>query len=272
MGFAERELTTVIVTHNSAAVLPDCLAALEECSSGQVLVVDNASSDGSVDLARDAGAEVYALNQNYGFARAVNYGARAARSPFLCFLNPDCIVNAGLLEVAAQLLHQQGRCVVVPDFLHDDGTIVRGCQPGYTWQKILADMIEINRGWSRIVRLIKRLPDYDAKSWHWPLCACAFISRDLFFDAGGFDERYFLYMEDVEFGLAIARLGGNVMTLDFTVPHHAQLGSSIDCNHRINLLNAARMQYARRYYGVCFERFLFMLIPKNKRMTQQGNN
>ncbi len=133
-------------------------------------------------------------------------------------------------------------------------------------------MIEINRGWSRIVKLIKLLPDYDTKSWQWPLCACAFISRDLFLEAGGFDERYFLYMEDVEFGLAITRLGGNVMTLDFTVQHHAQLGSSIDCNHRINLLNAARMQYARRHYGACFERLLFMLIPKNKRMTQQGHN
>ena len=85
MGFAERELTTIIVTHNSAAVLPDCLASLESCWAGPVLVVDNASSDNSVDLARASGAEVHELSQNRGFARAANHGARAAQSEFLCF-------------------------------------------------------------------------------------------------------------------------------------------------------------------------------------------
>ena len=271
MGFAERELTTVIVTHNSAAVLTDCLASLKACSAGHVLVVDNASRDGSVALARDGGAEVYVLNQNYGFAYAVNYGARMAQSPFLCFLNPDCLVDARLLEIASPLLRKHGRCVAVPDFLHDDGTIVQGCQPGYTWKKILADIIEVNRGWSRIVQLIKRLPDYHTQSWQWPLCACAFISRDFFFEAGGFDEQYFLYMEDVELGLAITQLGGNVMRLDSRVRHHAQRGSSASSAYRIKLLNTARLQFARRHYGIFFERLLRIFLPDNGRAAAHGD-
>ncbi len=125
MGFSKRELTTLIVTHNSAAVLPDCLAALEACSAGQVLVVDNASSDGSVELARDAGAEVYALNQNYGFARAVNYGARAARSPFLCFLNPDCIVDAGLLRLPRNYSESTGVALQCPIFFTTTGRLLK---------------------------------------------------------------------------------------------------------------------------------------------------
>ena len=201
MGFAEGELTTIIVTHNSALVLADCLAALAGCSAGQVLVVDNASSDNSVELARAAGAQVHELGYNLGFARAANHGARVAQSEFLCFLNPDCIVEAGLPQIAAQALRQNARCVALPDFLHEDGTIVRGCQPGYTWKKLLADIIDTNRGWPRVVKLIKRLPEYDDRNWQWPLCACAFIPRDLFFEAGGFDEQYFLYMEDVELGM-----------------------------------------------------------------------
>ena len=152
----------------------------------------------------------------------------------------------------------------MPEFIHDDGTVVRGGQPGYTWKKMLADIIETNRGWPRVVRLLKRLPGYDARSWQWPLCACAFIARDLFFEAGGFDEQYFLYMEDVELGLAIARAGGSVAAIDATVRHHAQLGSSVSSARRLVLLNAARLQYARRHYGACFERLLRMLIPEHR--------
>lgn len=265
MGFAERELTTIIVTHNSAAVLPDCLASLESCRVEPVLVVDNASSDNSVDLARAAGAQVHELSRNNGFARAANHGARAARSEFLCFLNPDCIVESGLLEIAAQALRQRERCVALPDFLHDDGRIVRGCQPGYTRKKILADIIETNRGWPLVVRVLKYLPGYDARSWQWPLCACAFIARDFFFEAGGVDEQYFLYMEDVEFGLSIARAGGAVKALESTVRHHARLGSSVSSARRTVLLNTARLQFARRHYGVFFERMLRMLMSGNRR-------
>jgi GT2 family glycosyltransferase len=270
VGFAEKELTTIIVTHNSAAVLPDCLASLKSSAAGPVLVVDNASSDNSVDLARAAGAEVRELSQNEGFARAANRGARAAQAEFLCFLNPDCIVEAGLFKIAARVLRQQGRCVALPDFLHDDGRIVRGCQPGYTRKKILADIIENNRGWPLVVRLLKSLPGYDARSWQWPLCACAFISRDLFFEAGGFDEQYFLYMEDVELGLSIARAGGAVAALDSTVHHRAQLGSSVSPARRMVLLNTARLQYARRHYGAFFERMLRMLMPEYRRTAVEG--
>lgn len=270
MGFAERELTTIIVTHDSALVLPDCLASLKGCSAGTVLVVDNASRDNSVELARSAGAEVHELSQNNGFARAANHGARAARSPFLCFMNPDCIVEAALLESAAQVLRQRGRCVALPDFLHDDGRIVRGCQPGYTWKKMLADIIENNRDWPRVVRLLKRLPGYDAQDWQWPLCACVFIARDLFFEAGGFDEEYFLYMEDVELGLSIARVGGKIAPLDSLVRHRAQLGSSVSPARRMVLLNNARLHYARRHYGACFEGLLRMLMPEHRRTAAGG--
>ena len=271
MGFAEGELTTIIVTHNSALVLANCLAALAGCSAGQVLVVDNASSDNSVELARAAGAKVHELGYNLGFARAANHGARVAQSGFLCFLNPDCIVEAGLLQMAAQALRQNARCVALPDFLHENGTIVRGCQPGYTWKKILADIIDNNRGWPRVVKLIKRLPEYDDRNWQWPLCACAFISRDLFFEAGGFDEQYFLYMEDVELGESIVRAGGAIVALNSTVRHHARLGSAVSHARRMALLNKARLQYARRHYGKCFERLLRILMPQSRLMAIEGD-
>jgi len=268
-GFAEGELTTVIVTYDSAEVVAQCLASLRCCSAGTVLVVDNASSDNSVELARAAGVGVHVLDRNHGFAVAANYGARAARSRFLCFLNPDCFVEAELLKTAATALRQDGRCIALPSFLHDDGVVIPGCQPGYTWKKLLADIIENNRHWPRVLRLLKGLPGYDSGSWKWPLCACAFIPRDLFLEVGGFDERYFLYMEDVELGLSISRIGGTVVALDSTVRHRSQTGSSVNPGRRLSLLNRARLQFARRHYGAFFEWLLRRVMPARRRVAAE---
>ena len=263
MRIDQKDVTTVIVTYNSAPVLTDCISSLKKCSSGPVIVIDNASSDCSVQIAREACVEVHELSQNYGFAFAANYGASAAQSPYLCFLNPDCIIDVSLLESAAETLSKSKRCVAVPDFIHDDGQIVKGCQPGYTWIKLLADCIENNRNWPRFVNILKCLPGYNSKQWQWPLCACAFCSKEFFFEVGGFDAKYSLYMEDVELGNSIYQLGGTIESLDTRVIHHAHKGSTICAERRLMLLNRARLQYARKHYGAIFERVLHMFINKN---------
>jgi GT2 family glycosyltransferase len=103
------------------------------------------------------------------------------------------------------------------------------------------------------------------------LCACAFIPRVLFFEAGGFDEQYFLYMEDVELGESIVRAGGAIVAINSTVRHHARLGSAVSHARRMALLNKARLQYARRHYGKCFEKLLRMLMPQNRLMAIEGD-
>jgi len=263
MRIDQKEITTVIVTYNSADALADCLSSLKKCSSGPLMVVDNASSDCSVQIARAAGVEVHELRQNYGFAYAANYGASAAQSPYLCFLNPDCVFDINLFETVSEILSKNERCVAIPDFIHDDGQIVRGRQPGYTWIKVLADCIENNRDWPRVVNMLKCLPGYNSKHWQWPLCACAFISKNFFFEVGRFNTSYFLYMEDVELGNAICQLGGTIESLGTKVYHHAHTGSRISATRRMMLLNRARLQYARKHYGEFFERVLHMVINKN---------
>lgn len=268
-GFAEGELTTIIVTYNSGDVLSQCLASLQSASTGPVLVVDNASGDASVALARAAGVEVLALDRNHGFAVAANLGARAARSRHLCFLNPDCFLEPEVLAHAAQALRGDRRCMALPSFRHHDGQVIPGCQPGYTWKKLLADIIENNRRWPRLLRLLKGLPGYHAGAWQWPLCACAFIPRELFLEVGGFDEGYFLYMEDVELGLSISRAGGTIAALGTAVRHHSQTGSSVRPDRRLALLNRARLQFARRHYGACFAWVLRRVLPEPRRRAAE---
>ena len=102
MSAASRPLVSVvIVTYDSAAVLPGCLESLEATAEVEIecVVVDNASADDSAAIARRAGATVIENERNEGFGRACNRGAAAARGEVIVLLNPDTTVTSDWLAI-----------------------------------------------------------------------------------------------------------------------------------------------------------------------------
>jgi len=104
-------VTVVIVTWESAQVLPDCLDSLaaQTLTPESIVVVDNASSDGCAELARRSGCEVIANRENLGFCRASNQGWERARGGAVLFLNPDVVLDPGYLEAATAGLQEGPR-------------------------------------------------------------------------------------------------------------------------------------------------------------------
>ncbi|RLT46374.1 MAG: glycosyltransferase, partial [Chloroflexi bacterium] len=97
------QLSIIIVTHNSAGVIGACLTSLYRSDPAlalEVIVVDNASSDGTANLVQQqfANARVIAANGNIGYAAGNNLGFAAARAPWLLMLNPDTEARAGALQ------------------------------------------------------------------------------------------------------------------------------------------------------------------------------
>lgn len=241
-------VTVVIVTHQSAATLAACLRSLEGLGDLSVRVVDNASADASREIALRHGAAVQALDRNVGFAAGSNRGAEDVFAGLLCFLNPDCLLTPAAVDAARTALAGRTAACAVPDF-EQSGGIVAGRQPGYTWRKVLADTMEDN-GRLRIVRRwLRGHPRHHDQGWHWPLGTCLFVPAAFFHHVGGFDERYFLYMEDVEFGLQVSRHGGEIIALPVRLSHGGMQGADVDPGKRRRLLNAARVGFARRHYG-----------------------
>lgn len=241
-------VTVVIVTHQSAAVLGPCLESVRGLGDVSVRVVDNASTDASRDIARRCGADVTALERNVGFAAAANRGAEGVATGLLCFLNPDCLLTAEAVRVAREALGACRACCGVPDF-DQWGTVVPGRQPGYTWRKVLADVLEGRRRLRFVSRWLRRHPRHHDPGWHWPLGTCLFVPADYFQAVGRFDERYFLYMEDVEFGMQVSRAGGAVIGLPVRLRHVGMQGSTISPGRRQRMLDDARIRFARRHYG-----------------------
>jgi GT2 family glycosyltransferase/acetyltransferase-like isoleucine patch superfamily enzyme len=120
-------VSVVIVTYNSASDIEACLSALERSSGPvrlQTVVVDNASTDGTVELvARHPEVELVALDRNTGYAEGVNRGVQSATEDLVVLLNPDCVVDPTCVATLADHLHRhQGVGVAAANLRNVDGT------------------------------------------------------------------------------------------------------------------------------------------------------
>jgi N-acetylglucosaminyl-diphospho-decaprenol L-rhamnosyltransferase len=251
-----KDLTAIMVTYQSADVIEDCLRNLEALELRRWIVVDNASADGSASRASAAGAEVISLPQNLGFGTAMNAGIRAARTKWVVLLNPDCRMTPEVLQAFRAAAKETEGALFVPDFQEEKRPRVSGLQPGYTRLKLWVDLLENNAWNAWWGRLCRCWPGFDDFRWQWPIGACLFVERHAFLSGGGFDERLFLYMEDVELGRQWCLRGLPILRLDAVVPHQGEGGSRLEYRQRRAILDAGRLRYARLRYGAGFERFL----------------
>lgn len=196
-------IDVISVSFNSCAHLSDCIGHVLKHPGFTCVVVDNASSDDSVDLALRAGATVVSNPANLGYAAAANIGARHALSSPLLFLNPDGVLTPAAAHAVREASVAEPETCWVPDYEQGGGT-VKGVQKGYTRLKVVADVLEsagIPPVW---IHRLRRMPWHHAPDRSWPLGACMLIGRREFERIGGFNETYFMYMEDVDMGEKLA--------------------------------------------------------------------
>lgn len=194
-------ISVILVTYNNCGTTLACLASLYAHHAGagfEVILVDNASADDTVHEVRQAFPAVRVLAQsgNFGFGAANNIGARAARGETLLFLNNDTCFTAPLLEELAGVLHAHAGCsAVAPRLVDPDGTfqVSVGFMPsilGERRTKHLQDSCALSD--AAALREAQRSdPD-------WVTAAALMVRADAFRNVGGFDERFFMYFEDVD--------------------------------------------------------------------------
>jgi GT2 family glycosyltransferase len=197
-------LSVVIVTFNSAECLARCLDSLSGARA-EIIVVDNASADDSVGIARQRGAGVIANSQNLGFAAACNQGARAAGGEYLLFLNPDTVLLGGLPEMIGALERDPmagaaGGLLVDPSGNPQRGFTLRRLP---TFAALAFEVLLINRIWpgnpvNRRYRCLDARLDI-AQEAEQPPGACLLVRRQALEKAGHWDEAFYpLWFEDVD--------------------------------------------------------------------------
>lgn len=212
-GRLPTSVSVVVVSYSVRPLLRGCLASLREAD--EVVVVDNASSDGSAAMVRDEfpGVRLIPLAENRGFSAAVNIGARATTGSLILLLNPDAkVLPGGIDAMRRQMQRRPDAAAIGCRQVDDNGDFQLTIGPPPSLLLELVRMVvqrRLDGGDRRLARGLDRLLSR-SRAVPWVAGSCLVVRREAFEGVGGFDERFFLFFEDIDFCLRLPAQGGRV--------------------------------------------------------------
>jgi N-acetylglucosaminyl-diphospho-decaprenol L-rhamnosyltransferase len=262
------DLDIVIVNWNTGHRLRDCLQSISHANSsasfslGQCVVVDNASEDASAD-----GLDGFPLplervrnHENKGFAYACNQGAKGGRSEYILFLNPDLRLFPDSLVKALQFLEGMGNervGILGIQLVDENGVIQRNAARFATPKSLFHQMLGLDRLSPR------RFPSHFMTDWDHKenrevdqVTGAFFLVRRKLFDAlNGFDERFFMYFEDLDFAYRARQAGWSSFFLADAQAFHFGGGSSSQVKaKRLFYVLRSRVLYVGKHFGAASAR------------------
>lgn len=209
-------VSAVIVNYNAGEHILRCVRTLRADGISEIVVADNASSDGSVEalVAADPDVVVVATGANLGFGTAANRGVAHTTGEYLLILNPDTLVEPGTAKaLVAALEANRDVAIVGPRVETVDGETYPSarCFPdlavaaGHAFLGFVAPRNRFTRRY--------RMLDADRTApgeVDWVSGTCMMVLRKAFLAVGGFDERYFMYVEDVDLCWRVRQAGWRV--------------------------------------------------------------
>jgi GT2 family glycosyltransferase len=220
-------ISAVVVTFNSAHCVERCLASVtRQLRPAEIIVVDNASDDDSVEAARRAAPDAVVIESdvNLGFGRACNRGVARARGDIIAFVNPDVVISRADREDLEAALSEPLLGLLVPLLSElPSGTARHQIFRYRPWLRAV-----LSQTWSPLRPRELHRSDRRAASAEnaWAAAALLFVRKDEFIDLGGFDSRYFLYAEDLDLSRRYRDRGLTVRLTDSVVGHHSGAASS----------------------------------------------
>ncbi len=218
---AHRVVCSIIIpVHNNRPLTEQCLTALASATPElpyEVVVVDNGSTDGTPEFLRRLGGDVQIIRNedNRGFSKACNQGARVAKGRYLVFLNNDTIPQQNWLAPLVQEVEEHPEVGVVGSkLLYPDGTIQHA---GVVFSREEGLPYHIYQRWPADAPAVNKRREVQAVS-----AACVLIRRDLFNAVGGFDETFVNGFEDVDLCLKVRERGKQVIYQPRSVLYHLE--------------------------------------------------
>jgi GT2 family glycosyltransferase len=255
-------LRIIIVNWNAGAQLRDCLYSI--CGASQkgfilecVVVVDNGSVDGSADCVKDINLNIRLIrnSRNRGFAAACNQGVEHSETDYLLFLNPDMTLHPDSLEVPIAFMsnpENSGTGICGIQLLGGDGRISRSCSRFPTTGMFIARSLGLDRLFPSHFRQQFMTEWNHAESALVDQVIGAFflVRRSVYEALGGFDERFFVYFEEVDFSLRARNAGWGCHYLTQAVAYHRGCGTSDQAKgDRLFYSLRSRMLYGYKHFG-----------------------
>jgi N-acetylglucosaminyl-diphospho-decaprenol L-rhamnosyltransferase len=241
----------VIVSYNSSGYLRQAVQPLVAVRGVRVIVVDNASSDGTADTVSELPIVLIRRRENGGFAVGCNDGWRAGTAPYVLFLNPDATIDDKSLRTLVATLDEDSSVgAVAPRIEHPDGSLAwsqrRFPRVGSTFARALFLHRVFPRAWWSD-EIVRDESAYDrGGSPEWVSGACVLVRRSALAEVGGWDEQFFLYCEDIDLCRRLRDAGHALRYAPEAVVVH-QEGASAPPPATIPLLAASRVRYAQKH-------------------------
>ncbi len=253
------DLSVVVLSWNTKDLVRDCLEALEEDQfpgSREVLLVDQASSDGTADMARKEFPRVRLLQagENLGYARGNNLGAEKARGKWLCLLGSDTRVRPGALEGLTAFLERNPEYgAAAPMLVGPGGEVQRACMnfPGIftalTFDNVLSRFPPGKWIQDRYyMRSFDHLSERDVVQ---PPGTCLVLSREEYLAMGGMDPSLFLFFNDVDLCKRLRLAGRKIRYLPSSVVLHKGGASTSRYGRMPVQWQLDRLAFYRKWFG-----------------------
>ncbi len=251
------EVRVVVVTYFPGEFLTDFLDSLARASVGPlaVTVVDNGSTDGTIERVRDRdGVELVQSGANRGYGAGANLGVARATEAWVLVVNPDIVLEAGAIDKMLTVSTRWPRAGALGPRIHTaDGLLYPSARElpslGRGIGHAVFGWIWPANPWTASYRRERRPPVEGTTGWI--SGACMLLRREAFEQVGGFDEAYFMYFEDIDMCMRLAEAGWDVVYApSATVMHYGGVSTS---KHRDQMSKAhhesAYRYLSRRYDG-----------------------
>jgi GT2 family glycosyltransferase len=221
-------MAVAIVNYNTREHLRACLESIRPATARAVIVVDNASSDGSAAMVRAEFplVELHANARNPGYGAALNQAVAACDAPYVLLLNSDTRLAPSAIWLLTDYLDRHPRVAVAgPRLLNADYTLQASCYHFPTPPQLFLEESTLGRQIRHIPllrdRYLRTWPHLHARPVPWVLGAALAIRRAAFDAVGGFDEAYVMYFEEVDLCYRLAAAGWETHFAPVTTVIHA---------------------------------------------------
>ena len=263
-------IAIVIVNYNTCEYLRRCLASIHEGDAVEVIVVDNASSDGSAEMVRTCYPHVTlrAKKSNAGYGAAANEAIASCNADYILLLNSDTLLQSNTAHALQSYLDRHPQTALVgPRLNNSDGTLQASCYPYPTPFNLFLEESLLGRLVAYIPgvrnRYLRTWPHDKARSVPWVLGAALAMRRDAFLAVGGFDPTFFMYFEEIDLCRRLRAAGWQIDFAPVTIIIHIGGASTSQqyAEMQYRLFSSTQLFYRRHYTGWQMRFFHLTMLP-----------
>ena len=264
------KLSIILITRNSKSVLFDCLKSLDNndeitsSKNAEWIIVDNNSDDGSIEEVLKLYPQTIVIKNkdNLGFAKAANQGFNISKSDYILYINTDTeIKKDSISKLYNKIVSDNKIAVIGPRLLRKNNTIQKSVYPEATlYTEIFKPLIKLSVSIKE--NFYKTGTCYTVNSLRG---ACFIINKEYMKQVGGFDERYFFYLEETDLFRQLKLIGKRICYLpESEVYHYGGLGSDDKMTfNKKKMYNESMLKYFEKNRNK-FENFIIRKIIKTK--------